>query len=339
MTIRRKISLFVLVLLLATGSFFYVFDRIYLESGKATEKKTVLIEKGENALVVGEKLSKSGVIGSKYFLVFYLWQNKQLHSLVAGVYEFAPGLKIPEVAKIITGGEVAVTRIPITFPEGWTAVDMAKRLDANGFAGDEFLAIVNNPSDELKNKFEFLGEIKKGQTLEGYLFPDTYYFAKDASAQDIVLKMLANFDLKFTKNMRDDVAGQKKSLQDIVVMASIIEKEAKFPEDLKLVSSVFWNRLAIGQKLQSDATLEYVLTDNKIQHSLTDLQNSSPYNTYKFEGLPPGPVSNPGLNAIVAAINPAKTDYFFFLTDLKTHKTIFSQTFEQHVANKTKYGL
>lgn len=317
----------------------YVYNQTYLAAGNLSSPQTVAVAKGDNALVVGEKLAKSGVISGKYFLAYYLWKNNQLHSLVAGIYIFNPGVKIPEVARIITGGEVASTAVPITFPEGWTAKDMAERLDQNGFSGTDFLQLVNQPTQALKDEFPFLKEIPRSGTLEGYLFPDTYFIAKDASAEAIIEKMLKNFDLKVTEKMRSEIADQGKSLFDIINMASIIEKEAKFAEEMKMVGSVFYNRLAIGQRLQSDATLEYVLGDKKIQHTVEETKNSSLYNTYQVQGLPPGPVSNPGLAAINAAIYPEKSDYFYFLTDLKTKKTIFSKTFEEHVANKAKYGL
>ena len=339
MTIRRKISIVFFILAVLLGSFLYAYNQVYLTAGSGAESQTILIEKGDNALAVGEKMTNAGVIPGKYFFVFYLWRSGQLHSLVAGVYVFPKGMKIPEVAKIITGGETAPTAVPITFPEGFTAKDMAARLDANGFSGSDFLSIVNAPSSDLLAKYPFLSGIPSGKSLEGFLFPDTYYFAKDASADDIVEKMLKNFGTKITGSMQSDIDAQKKSLYDIVTMASIIEKEAKYPDDMKMVASVFYNRLAIGQKLESDATLEYVLANNKVQHSAADLQNQSPYNTYQFAGLPPGPVSNPGMDAINAAIYPAQSDYYYFLTDLKTQKTIFSKTFDEHVVNKTKYGL
>ncbi|EKE18831.1 MAG: hypothetical protein ACD_9C00218G0002 [uncultured bacterium] len=339
MTIRRKISIALVLPILALGGFLYLYNQTYLTPGTLTSSQTVLVAKGDNALVVGEKLSNAGVISGKYFLAYYLWKSGQLHDLVAGVYVFSPGIKIPEVARIITGGEIAFTAVPVTFPEGWTAKDMAARLDANGFSGNEFLSIVNNPSQELKDKFPFLRGIPRGGTLEGYLFPDTYFFAKDATSDVIVGKMLNNFEEKITDKMVSDISAQNKNLYDIVTMASIIEMEAGFVDEMKTVGSVFYNRLKIGQRLQSDATLEYVLGDNKVQHTVVETQNQSPYNTYQFAGLPPGPVSNPGINALSAAIYPAESDYYYFLTDLKTKKTIFSKTFDEHVANKAKYGL
>jgi len=339
MKIRRKIAVILIGLVVIIGCFFYAYDQVYLATGTNSEKKTVLIEKGNNALVVGEKLSNADVITGKYFLVYYLWKNNQLHDLVAGVYTFSSGLKIPEVVRMITGGETTSTAIPITFPEGWTVKQMAERLDANGFSGSDFLTISNNPTKELRDKYKFLSDLPKGKSLEGYLFPDTYYFAKDASAQDIVEKMLKNFDAKISEVMSADMATQKKSLFDVITMASIVEGEVKTDGDRKIVAGIFYNRLEAGMSLGSDATLEYALGTNKFQHSLAETKTDSLYNTYLYKGLPPGPVSNPGINSIIAAINPADTQYVYFLTDPRTGNTAFAKNFEQHITNKAKYGL
>jgi len=199
--------------------------------------------------------------------------------------------------------------------------------------------MAKEPSQELKNKYTFLTEIPQGKSLEGYLFPDTYYFAKDATTQDILEKMLKNFNIKMTDALLDEISKQKKTLYDVITMASIIEGEVQTDEDRKIVSGLFWNRLKIGQAFGSDATLEYVLGGNKRQHSLAETKTDSPYNTYLYKGLPPGPVSNPGISAIRAAIYPIETEYNYFLSDPKTGKTIFSKTFEEHVVNKGKYGL
>ncbi|MDD5397209.1 MAG: endolytic transglycosylase MltG [Candidatus Moranbacteria bacterium] len=339
LSIRRKISFIIVTVLVLVGCFFYLYDQVYLTTGNATEQQTVLVEKGDNALVVGERLAKGRVISGKYYLAYYLWKNNQLHSLVAGVYVFVPGMKIPEIARIITGGEVASTSIPITFPEGWTVKQMAARLSANGFDGDEFLSLANSPSQQLKDRYKFLAEIPAGKSLEGYLFPDTYYFAKDATAQDVIEKMLKNFSLKMDDALLTEISKQKKTLYEILTMASIVEGEVKTDEDRKIVAGLFWNRISAGMALGSDATLEYVLGTNDKQHSIAQTKIDSPYNTYLYKGLPPGPVSNPGLSAITAAIYPTNTQYNYFLSDPKTGKTIFAKTFAEHVANKAKYGL
>lgn len=328
-----------LIFVAVLGVVFYGYSKIYLSKGDAIETVTVSIERGDNALVVGDKLVNAKVITNKYLLAFYLWRKGELHSIVAGVYEFVPGVKIPEVARIITGGEVASTRVPVTFPEGWTVKDMAARLSANNLPGDEFLALVNAPTQDLKDEFPFLKELSNGQSLEGYLFPDTYYFAKDATAHDIVEKMLKDFSQKVPLEMRSEAVVSHQSLFDVITMASIVEGEVRSDADRAVVAGIFWNRIAHGQALQSDATLEYVLQTKALQHSIQETKTASPYNTYANKGLPPGPVGNPGISSILAALRPTQTSYNYFLTDPKTGNTAFAATYAEHLANKQKYGL
>jgi UPF0755 protein len=338
-TLRRKISIAVLLLAMIIGSVFYAYSKIYLYEGSAQNPQTINIGQGENALAVGAQLSDVHIISGKWFLVFYLWQTGQLHKIVAGAYEFAPGLKIPEIAKIITGGEVQTQRIVLTFPEGWTAKQMAERINAKGLPGDDFLTMVKNPPVQLKQQFPIIQNLPAGQSLEGYLFPDTYYFVKDATAEDIIDKMLKDFSQRITPDMLSAISGQNKTLFQIITMASIVEGEVKSDSDRKVVAGIFWKRIANGQRLQSDATLEYILGTNALQHSIAETQTNSPYNTYQNAGLPPGPVSNPSLSSIEAAIYPTDSSYNYFLTDPKTGNTIFAATYEQHLANKGKYGL
>lgn len=336
---RRKISFLFLAVVLFGGCFFYMHNKIYFSQGTAIPAKTISIENGDNALVVGKKLSDAGIISGKYYFVFYLWNSHKLHSIIAGVYEFPKGMQIPEAARIVTGGQVVPMRVKVTFPEGWTIKDMAERLSANGLDGQDFSSLANSPSDSMKAQYSFLSDLPKSATLEGFLFPDTYYFSKEASAEEIVKKMLDNFSVKVFNVIESDFKSQKKSLFEIVTMASIVEGEVKNDSDRKIVAGLFWNRLENGMPLQSDATLEYALGTNKFQHSIAETKIDSPYNTYQNKGLPPGPVSNSGLASILATLDPIKTDYVYFLSDPKTGQTIFSKTFQEHVANKGKYGL
>lgn len=340
MSMRRKISIFLIIIAAIFGSAFFVYSKIYLSHGKTQEKKIVAIKKGDDALIIGEKLAEEGIISGKYYLAIYLWKKGELHSIVAGVYEFAPGLKIPEVAEIITGGDVMPTSVPITFPEGLTVEEMGGVLEKNGFSREDFILASDNPSQELLDKYKFLNEIPEGKSLEGYLFPDTYFIAKDATAEQIIGKMLDAFNKKVYLAFGKEAENQNKTLYEIITMASMLEKEVSTADDFKIVSGIFWGRISIGQALQSDATLEYVLKTNDFQHSSEQLKTESPYNTYKYKGLPPGPISNPGVNAISAALNPTETDYGYFLTDPNNPKnTVYSKTFEEHKQNKLKYGL
>jgi UPF0755 protein len=248
-------------------------------------------------------------------------------------------MQIPEAASIVTGGLVVPMRVKATFPEGWTIRQMTEKLNSIGLPGDEFSTIANTP-DQFKEKYTFLNEIPEGGgTLEGYLFPDTYYFAKDVTATEIINKMLDTFSIKVLPAIKTELDVQKKSLFEIVTMASVVEGEVRNDEDRKIVAGLFWNRIAGDMPLQSDATLEYALGTNKVQHSIAETKINSPYNTYQNKGLPPGPVSNPGISSILAALEPAQTDFVYFLSDPATGKTVFAKTFDQHIANKAKYGL
>ncbi len=149
--------------------------------------------------------------------------------------------------------------------------------------------------------------------------------------------MLNNFDGKLTDEMQNNIAEQDKTIYEIVTMASIIEKEVRTLEDMEIVSGIFWDRIKYGQPLESCATLAYVLGVNKEQYSIEDTKIDSPYNTYRNPGLPPGPICNPGLNAIKAAIYPQYTEYNYFLSRQDTGETVFSKTLEEHNRNKARY--
>ena len=149
--------------------------------------------------------------------------------------------------------------------------------------------------------------------------------------------MLNNFDQKLDEKMRKDIQAQGKTIFEVLIMASLIEKEVRSVEDMKIVSGIFWDRIKYGQALESCASLAYILGENKTVYSQEDTQINSPYNTYRNKGLPPGPIANPGLNAIQAAIYPQYTEYNYFLTDPETGQTIWSKTFEEHKQNKWKY--
>lgn len=322
------------------GNFFYFSLKIKRSHGINTEDKIFVVEKGENVLQVGKKLKEGGFVFSKYGFVYYMWKEDLIHSMVAGKYEIASNLTIAEIAKRISTGEIKENVVKLTFPEGWTARQIAERLTANGFNGEDFLRQINSPNRELISQYPFLADLPEQSSLEGYLFPDTYYFAKDATVDDIINKMLKNFDKNLSNDLKEQIQTKKKSVFEIITMASIIETEVPDDADRRIVSGLFWKRIEIGQRLQSDATLAYILGGKrKRQHSIEETQNPSPYNTYRHEGLPPGPISNPGISSIYAAINPENSNYLYFLSDTSTGKTIFSKTFEEHVANKTKYGL
>lgn len=320
--------------------FFFVSYESQNSTGKAEKSATVLIEKGDNFMEVAKKLKKEKLISSSSYFIYYVWSRDYSGKILAGEYEIEPKMKIPEIVRILIRGETKPGYVSVTFPEGWTAKQMSERLDEKSLPGKEFLSIVENPPVEIFSAFDFLDALPKGSSLEGYLFPDTYFFAPEATSQEIVMKILKNFDSKFSEQTRNEITAQGKKYDEIIIMASIIEGEVNNAKDRGLVSGIFWKRLDIGMPLQSDATVSYALGgEKKIQHDARDIGIDSPYNTYKYKGLPPGPVSNPGIASIKAAINPTDSDYLYFLNNPKTKETFFSETFEEHVSKKAANGL
>lgn len=331
----KRIVIVLTVMAVLIGGFFYFRYQVYFSHGDSDETAVFTIEKGESNKIIGEGLERQGLISGKCYFYFYMWSRKLTGKILPDDYDLSGRMTIPEIASVITSERDKTKKI--TFPEGWSAKQMADRLNANGLPGDDFFKIVNNP-EALKNEYVFLSD-PKIKTLEGYLFPDTYFFAKDINAEGMVRKMLGIFNTKITSQMLADAEKNKKSLNDIIIMASIIENEVKTDEDRAIISGIYWDRIKIGQPLQSDITLAYILGEKKKQYSFADTRTPSPYNTYLNKGLPPGSIDNPGLSAIRAAIYPKDTDYNYYLSDPETGKTIFAKTFAEHVANKAKYGL
>lgn len=337
--VKMIISLSIALVLLGTAFLFISFQSEN-SVGSSLRAGTVLIEKGDNFVEVAKKLRKEGLVSNSFYFIYYVWTRDYSGKIVAGEYEIAPKMKIPDIVQMLIRGETKPGYVKITFPEGLSAQQMSEKLIEKNLPGKEFLAVVQKPSGELLSQFDFFQGRPANSSLEGYLFPDTYFFAPEATANDIVVKMLKNFNAKFSKDVRDDIARQKKTYFEVLTMASIVEGEVGSNTDRGLVSGIFWKRLEMKMPLQSDATVSYALGgEKKIQHDANDINVDSPYNTYKNKGLPPGPVCNPGIVSIKAAINPTQSNYLYFLNNPKTGETFFSETFEEHVQKKNANGL
>ena len=297
------------------------------------------INSGESVRSIAHRLEADGIIYSRWFFLFSVWEQGVRGKTQAGDYLLNGTLTVPEIVFKLTNGGAESLSVTITFPEGWDSRKMAERLTASNLPGADFLALVQHSDPKWWDQFPFLRTLPANASLEGFLFPDTYSFFKTATAEDIIAKMLGNFQSKFV-----DVAWNTKDLKahslfDTVIMASIVENEVTTSDDRKLVADLFWRRIANGQRLESDATVKYVLRKNKIQHSFEETRVDSPYNTYTHEGLPPGPIGNPGVDALAATLHPTPNRYVFFLSDPVTGETIFAQTFDEHIRNKAAHGL
>lgn len=291
---------------------------------------------------IGENLQKEDVIGSKYYFYYYAWRYQLRGKMLAGTYIIPPGSSLAEMTHLFTKGvikEEKPVEVSITFREGKTIEEFAQEVEAKGFPHEDFLALAQKPTPEILEDYDFL---KKDQSLEGFLFPETHFFLKDATAEDIIRKYLSEFDKQVSQSMRDDIENQGKNLYDVIVLASIVEGEVTENIDRGLVAGVFQNRLDIDMPLQTDASIDYIKGIAEIKHTLEDLKIDSPYNTYLYPGLPPGPLNSPSLKSIIAAMNPTETEYFFFLNsnrDENRGETIFAETYDQHLRNKNANGL
>lgn len=305
--------------------------------------KVFVVSKGESVKDIAANLYDFELINSKTYFEIYIWRTKKEKDLQAGEYILNPKMDIKEIAEIISGGEVLNKELTIKIIEGWRIKEINDYLIKNGVIKDNsFIDLAGVKKKDWTINFideepEFLADMPNDANLEGYLFPDTYRIYKDAKAEDIIYKMIDNFGEKVSSEMRDDIKKQGKTIYEIIKMASLVEKEVRTLEDMKIVAGIFWTRLKIGQPLESDASLSYVLDDKKPSHSAAELALDSPYNTYKYKGLPPAPICNPGLNAIQAAIYPTDTQYNYFLTKPDSSEVVFSKTYKEHLENKNKY--
>lgn len=316
---------------------------------KGSGQISFVIERGETLKQISRSLADKGVISSSWFFEMVVRLSHKQNKLQAGEYDLPQGLSLLQLIEAL--GNAQANQVQVTFLEGDSIRNLADQLAKAGvMATSSFIEAAGRPTVdygklplseprpiEFKNDFSFLEDKPGHYGYEGYLFPDTYRFSKTATSGQIINKMLKNFDSKLTPAMRQEIARQGKTVWEIVIMASLLEKEVRTPTDMKMVSDLFWRRLARGQALQSDATLSYVFDDTVAAHSAEDLQSESPYNSYRFRGLPPTPIGNPGSAALEAAIYPEPNSYNFFLNDPKTGETVFAESFEQHKQNKRKY--
>jgi len=319
----------------------FVLDMRYTNvSSRSGGDVMVTVPEGSDVWEIAKILEEERLIVSPSTFVFGAWRDGLRGQFRAGTFRIPSNTSARDIAYILTGDAPSEPEdIRITFPEGWTMEQMADRLEANSLPGESFLALASAPSEELREEFPFLAEAPQAAALEGFLFPDTYRFDPDTQAETIIRKMLAAFEKKVYDRYEALFSGEENNLFETVTLASIVEGEVRTSADRKVVSGIFGKRLEVGMAIQSDATLAYVLEERKVQHGADELAVDSPYNTYKYPGLPPGPVSNPSLDAIEAALFPQESSYWYFLSNPETGATYFAEDFEEHKRNKVNAGL
>lgn len=308
-----------------------------LEAVDINDLNQVLFEipSGSNVTIVANELESMGLINdSKVFKQFASENN--LTNIKAGEYMISKSMTSVEIlGKFVDGDTFKGTKIVI--PEGFEAIQIVDRLVENGIGNKEnYLKIISSPSI-FSDKYEFLKD-KEVISLEGYLYPLTYYFKDTQTEEEVIDQMLKQFQFIYENKIKPYKDEIGMTTNEIVTLASIVEREAAIKEEMPLVASVFENRIKINMPLQSCATVQYILGERKPILSGADIKIDSPYNTYMYSGLPIGAVSSPGENAIISVINPDDTDYLYFLSKNDgSGEQVYSETYEEHLKNKQKY--
>lgn len=299
-----------------------------------TPTETFIVARGQNAFQIANDLKSQGYIKSKLVFLAKIIVSGNLHNLKAGEYDFKNNTDDQIINKLVLAktAATAVTIIP-----GWSIADIAAALaKEKKISADQFYEAVNSQAvSKLKEKYSFLNSLPPGADLEGFLAPDSYQLLSQPSANSFVEKALDNFDQRLTPEMRQEIAAKNKSIFEIVTMASMLEKEVRTYVDKKLVAGILWKRLTVGMPLQVDSTLLYYKVAGS-ESGQIDKSVDSGYNTYRFAGLPPGPICNPGLDSLKAAIYPESSDYWYYL-NTADGTTIFSRSYGEHLINKAKY--
>src|SRR3989344_5901708 len=331
MTTRGKGILMAIPILLVLGLlwaayFYYTLSPI---AEVFVTGEPVLIQKGDGLKEIADKFEALGYIRSSSAFKFYSLLSGSGHQLKPGLYNISAASSTTEIVRLLVSGPPKEIKVLITEGESLSAIDA--RLAHLGIikAGD----FLNIKIGDLRAKYSFL---VGARSLEGYLFPDTYRFYFDSSPQDAVKPFLDNFAGKVGPLISEDedvyydsipvVRRGIYSINEIVTVASLIEKEVPDSDERRLVSDIIYRRLKIGMALQIDASVAYA-----------KLVGDPRYDTYQFPGFPAGPIASPGLDALTAALNPKSNQYLYYLSDPRTKQTIFSKTFEEHKANTEKY--
>jgi UPF0755 protein len=316
------IGVIVVITLLGGAGAFYIYSQLQPVTSEHTEKTSFIIPKGQSIIQIGRRLQEAGLIKNGLVFKFIVQQKNLNNKIQAGTFMLAPNMTPGEIATALTQG---TNDIWVTVLEGWRVEEIADAFD--------------QPDLPEFDKEEFL-ELAKDE--EGYLFPDTYLLPRQASATMVHDLLRRTFDKKISQDLADQIESSGKELKDIVIMASLIQREAKGATQMKMVSGVLWNRIDGGIGLNVDATLQYIRGYDPIEQTwwapprVSDKQSTSTYNTYKYAGLPPRPIANPGADAIEAAADPTITDNLYYLHDSRggIH---YARTLDEHNRNVQMY--
>lgn len=311
---KRKTAL-IAVALFVIIFIFYV--SVFRAPSEFPSGKTFAIEEGETLSSVAKKFKQQDIVRSSLWLRNFVIMFNGERKIFSGDYFFDESESVFSVARRITSGDFDLSLMEVVIQEGSTNYEIGKILEkkSDSFDFEEFEKLVNGK--------------------EGYLFPDTYRFMSNVDAKEVTRQLNNNFIKKITE-IEDEIRGFDKPIDEIIIMASILEKEARTTETRRMIAGILWERLRIGMPLQVDAVFTYANGKNSFTLTTADLREDHSYNTYTNKGLPPTPISNPGLDSIRSAINPIESDYLYFLSD-KSGNMYYSKNFSEHVRKKRIY--
>lgn len=333
---RKLILLIILFLFVITLTFVIAYSSTIRKPLKSTEDSIIIeVKQGEGFYDILDKLDKENKLTNKLLIKVNLAIDKRKVNLTEGIYEINTNSSLEELIKSLENKDGDKDLVKLTIPEGYSIEDIAKSVEDKGICSkDEFIKDVKDyklPSFVKNNN-------KKRYNLEGYLYPDTYLIEKGSNANDVIKSMLDRFE-DVLKQAEDEtkVEISDEDVEKIVTIASMIEREARVPGDRPLISSVIYNRLEKDMKLQIDAAVIYALGYHVDVVLNKHLEVDSPYNVYKYKGLPVGPIANPGLDCIKAALLPEKTDYLYYIMkDDGSH--YFTNNYEDFLNKKKELG-
>jgi len=326
---RKRIIFFIIGLFFLVGLFLSLGLGFYLinPAEKGRPNQILVFTEGMSLKKVADELERKKIIKSS--TLFMLWARMMGYSrkIKAGEYLLSPNMPPLRIFEILTRG--AVITHPVTIPEGFTNEDIADLLSRRGLVNKlQFLSLTTESA--LLSKYGI-----SGPSLEGYLYPDTYLFARGLSASKTIDAMVKRF-WQVVGPLKGRVEDQGMKIEEVVILASIVEKETGSPKERPTIASVFLNRLRRRMRLESDPTVIYGLKDFDGNLTRKDLSKHTPYNTYRIRGLPPGPIANPGLESIKAVLYPARTDYLYFVSK-NDGSHYFSKTLSEHNRAVARY--
>ncbi|HHV63668.1 MAG TPA: endolytic transglycosylase MltG [Peptococcaceae bacterium] len=298
------------------------------------QEQVFVLQEGMSASQIAKALEEMGIIRSAEAFRQLCRVEKADAKLKAGMYYLSPALSSREILDILLQGPEP-DYIKVTIPEGYTVAEIVSTLAKNGLGTEKELYQAMQSFGT--KDYSFLKDVPDGETrLEGFLFPDTYFFDRQSTPREVINRFLERFEKELTAQVKARLEELNTSVYAWVTKASIVEREAVKQEERAIIAGVFENRLRLGMPLQSCATVQYILGEVKPVLSIEDTEIDSPYNTYKYPGLPPGPIANPGHASLNAALYPAQTDYLYFVAKNDgTHA--FATTYNEHLQNVNRY--